>query len=93
MSEYKSIATIKEELTELVEYNDIDINDWITLDDCLYITEYFNNEVPSKQINIEWATISSSIWVGSVVINDGENFLHFTFRVYNESEPASKLLN
>lgn len=93
MSEYKSIATIKEEIIELIEYNDIDIDDWIPLDDYLYLTEYLKHEISSEQVDIQWVTISNIMWVCSVIINDGRGFLHFTFKVYDDSEPASTLLN
>lgn len=93
MSEYKPIKEVLDELSEIVEENEIDINGWITVDDCLSITEYLKDEIPVRQVDIEWVTVSSSMWVCSVVVNDGEKFLHFTFRVYDDSEPASKLLN
>ena len=93
MSEYKPIKEVLDELSEIVEENEIDINGWITVDDCLSITEYLKEEIPARQVDIEWMTVSSSMWVCSVVVNDGEKFLHFTFRVYDDSEPASKLLN
>lgn len=93
MSEYKPIKEVLDELSEIVEDNEIDINGWITIDDCLYITEYLKEEIPPKQVDMEWVTVSHNIWVCSVVVNDGDKFLHFTFRVYDESEPASKLLN
>lgn len=93
MSEYKSINDILDEIKEIVEENEIDIDGWITVDDCLSITEYLKEEIPARQVDMEWVTISHNIWVCSVVVNDGGKFLHFTFRVYDDSEPASMLLN
>ena len=93
MTNYKSISEIKQELIEIIEYNDIDMEGWMNLNDCLYITEYLKQEVAPKQVDIEWVTISNTIWVCSVVITDSESFLHFTFRVYDDAEPVSNLLN
>lgn len=94
MTNYKSISDIKQELMEIIEYNDIDIVEgWLSLDDCMYITEYLKQEIPAKQVDIEWVTISNTIWVCSVVISDSESFLHFTFRVYDDAEPVSNLLS
>lgn len=90
---YKSCMEIAEGLKDIVNEYEIDIFDWIYIDDFIYLNEYFEEEISPSQISIEWTTISSTAWVCSIAVNDEKNILHLLFKVYCDQESVGSYLN